>query len=90
MSSKRNIFLVIFILVLFSASAVFANEFSGSLTYSGEYTFTSQKLNNTLNLDLNYTYNFTDKVFAEGDLLIRYSDKSPSNPLINTPILILL
>ena len=59
MSSKRNIFLVGFILVLFSALAAFANEFSGSLTYSGEYNFASQNLNNTLNLDLNYIHSFT-------------------------------
>ena len=85
MSSKRNIFLVGFILVLFSALAAFANEFSGSLTYSGEYNFASQNLNNTLNLDLNYIHSFTDEVFAEGDLVIRYSDKSPSNSFMIIP-----
>src|SRR5665648_1037252 len=61
---KRNIFLVIFIILLFSASA-YAIDFSGNLTYSGGY-------------------NFTDEIFAEGDLIIKYSDKSV-NPLMVIP-----
>jgi len=81
---KRNIFLVVFIILLFSAS-VFAGDFSGSLTYSGGYNFTENNLSNTLNLDLNYIHNFTDEVFAEGDLVIRYSDKSSTNPFMVIP-----
>ena len=81
---KRNIFLVVFIILLFSAS-VFAGDFSGSLTYSGGYNFTENNLNNTLNLNLNYIHSFTDEVFAEGDLLIRYSDKSSTNPFMIIP-----
>jgi hypothetical protein len=81
---KRNIFLVVFIILLFSAS-VFAGDFSGSLTYSGGYNFTENNLDNTLNLGLNYIHNFTDKVFAEGDLVIRYSDKSSTNPFMIIP-----
>jgi len=84
MIMKRNIFLVVFIILLFSAS-VFAGDFSGSLTYSGGYNFTENNLSNTLNLDLNYIHNFTDEVFAEGDLVIRYSDKSSTNPFMVIP-----
>ena len=84
MIMKRNIFLVVFIILLFSAS-VFAGDFSGSLTYSGGYNFTENNLSNTLNLDLNYIHNFTDEVFAEGDLVIRYSDKSSTNPFMIIP-----
>ena len=81
---KRNIFLVVFIILLFSASA-YAGDFSGSLTYSGGYNFTENNLSNTLNLDLNYIHNFADEVFAEGDLVIRYSDKSSTNPFMIIP-----
>jgi len=81
---KKNIFLVVFIVLLFSASA-YAMDFSGNLTYSGQYNFTEQNLSNTLNLDLNYIHNFTDEVFAEGDLIIRYSDKSSSSPIMIIP-----
>jgi len=75
---KRNIFLVIFIILLFSVSA-FAGDFSGSLTYSGGYNFTENNLSNTLNLDLNYIHSFTDEVFVEGD------DKSSTSPLMIIP-----
>ncbi len=81
---KRNIFLVILIILLFSASA-YAGDFSGSLTYSGGYNFTENNLNNTLNLGLNYIHNFTDEVFAEGDLIIKYSDSFASNPFMIIP-----
>ena len=81
---KRNIFLVVFIILLFSASA-YAGDFSGSLTYSGGYNFTENNLSNTLNLDLNYIHNFTDEVFAEGDLIIKYSDSSAPNPFMIIP-----
>lgn len=78
---KRNFFLVIFIILLFSASA-YAVDFSGNLTYSGQYNFTEQNLSNTLNLDLNYIHNFTDEVFAEGDFLIKYTDSSLADNFI--------
>ncbi|MCJ7657159.1 MAG: hypothetical protein MUO55_05210 [Candidatus Atribacteria bacterium] len=81
---KRNIFLVVFIILLFSAS-VFAGDFSGSLTYSGQYSFAEYNLSNTLNLDLNYIHSLTDKIFAEGDLIIRYSDNSSTNPFMIIP-----
>lgn len=81
---ERNIFLVAFIILLFSAS-VYAGDFSGNLTYSGQYNFTEQNLSNTLNLDLNYIHSFTNEVSIEGDLVIRYSDKSSANPLMIIP-----
>jgi len=81
---KKNIFLVVFIILLFSASA-YAGDFSGSLTYSGQYNFTEQNLSNTLNLDLNYIHNFTDEVFAEGDLIIKYNDRNAPNPFMIIP-----
>ena len=81
---KKNIFLLAFIILLFSAS-VYALDFSGNLTYSGQYNLSEQNLSNTLNLDLNFVHNFTDKVFIEGDLVIRYSDKSSANPLMIIP-----
>ena len=84
MIMKRNIFLVVFIILLFSASA-YAGDFSGSLTYSGGYSFDENNLNNTLNLGLNHIHSFTDEVFAEGDLIIRYSDKSSTNPFMIIP-----
>lgn len=81
---KRNIFLVVFIILLFSAS-VYAGDFSGSLTYSGGYNFTENNLNNTLNLGLNYIHNLTDEVFIEGDLVIRYTDKPFTDPFMIIP-----
>ena len=81
---KRIIFMVIFIIFLFSAS-VFAGDFSGSLTYSGGYNFTENNLSNTLDLSLNYTHNLTDEVFIEGDLLIKYRDGSAPNPFMFIP-----
>jgi len=81
---KKNIFWVVFIILLFSASA-YAGDFSGNLTYSGQYSFAEQNLSNTLNLDLNYVHNFTDEVFAEGDLIIKYSDRNVSNPFMIIP-----
>lgn len=85
MVMKRNIFLTIFVLLLFSTSVVFAYDFSGSLTYSGGYSFNENNLNNTLSLGLNYIYNFTDEVFVEGGLVIRYTDKSFADPLMIIP-----
>ena len=81
---KRNIFLVVFIILLFSAS-VYALDFSGNLTYSGQYDLSEQNLSNTLNLDLNFIHNFSDEIFAEGDLIIRYSDRSSTNPFMIIP-----
>ena len=81
---KRNIFLAAFIILLFSTS-VFAGDFSGNLTYSGQYSFTEYNLSNTLNLDLNYIHSFTDKIFVEGDLIIRYSNNSSTNPFMLIP-----
>ena len=81
---KRNIFLVVFVILISSAS-VFAGDFSGNLTYSGKYNFTEQNLSNSLKLDLNYIHNFTDEVFAEGDLIIKYSDRNASNPFMIIP-----
>jgi len=81
---KKNIFLVVFIILLFSTSA-YAGDFSGSLTYSGGYNFTENNLSNTLNLDLNYIHSFTDEIFAEGDFLIKYTDSS----LAYTPVMII-
>lgn len=81
---KRNIFLAMPIILLFSASA-YAGDFSGTLTYSGGYNFIENNLSNTLNLNLNYIHNFTDEVFAEGDLIIKYSDSFASNPFMITP-----
>ena len=82
---KRNIFLAAFIILLFSVSA-YAGDFSGSLTYSGGYSFTENNLTNTLNLGLNYIHNFTDEIFAEGNLLIKYS----GNSLADTPVMVIL
>ena len=84
MIMKRNIFLVVFIILLFSVSA-YAGDFSGSLTYSGGYNFTENNLSNTLNLDLNYIHSFTDEVFVEGDLIIKYSDSSAPSPFMIIP-----
>ena len=81
---KRKLFLAAFIILLFSVSA-FAGDFSGNLTYSGQYNFNEQDLSNTLNLDLNYIHSFTDEVFVEGDLRIKYSD----NSLADTPFMII-
>jgi opacity protein-like surface antigen len=82
---KKSIILIILIILISSAS-VFAGDFLGNLTYSGQYNFVEQNLSNALNLDLNYIHNFTDEVFAEGDLVIRYSDKSsPTNPFMIIP-----
>ncbi len=83
MVRKRNIFLMILIILIFSTSA-FALDFSGNLTYTGEYNLSDLNLNNTLNLDLNFVHNFSDEVFAEGDLIIKYSDKS-MNPIMVIP-----
>ncbi|MBU2439717.1 hypothetical protein KKI11_02090, partial [bacterium] len=82
---KRNIFLAIFILLLFFTSVVFAGDFSGSLTYSGGYSFDENNLNNTLNLGLNYIHNLTGEVFIEGDLVIRYTDKPFADPFMIIP-----
>jgi len=82
---KRNIFLVISIILLFSASA-YAINFSGNLTYSGGYNFTENNLSNTLNLDLSFIHTFTDEVFAEGNFLIKYTDSSlADNPVMIIP-----
>lgn len=82
---KRNIFLAVFIILLFSTSVVFPHDFSGSLTYSGEYSFAENNLNNTMSLGLNYIYNLTDEIFVEGDLVIRYTDKSFADPFMIIP-----
>ena len=68
---KKSSVLIIFIILLFS-SPVCALDFSGSLTYSGQYNFSEKNLSNNLNLNLNFYHNFTDEIFAEGDLIIRW------------------
>jgi len=80
---KKNIFLIVLIILISSAS-VYALDFSGNLTYSGEYNLSKQTLNNTLSLDFNIVHDFTDEIFAEGDLIIKYSDKSV-NPIMVIP-----
>ena len=80
MITKGNIFLILLIILVSSAS-VYALDFSGNLTYSGQYNLSEENLSNTLNLDLNYIHSFTDKVSIEGDLVIKYSDKSSTKPL---------
>ena len=84
MITKKNIFLILLI-ILVSSTSVYALDFSGNLTYSGQYNLGEQNLSNTLNLDLNFVHNFTDEVFAEGDLVIIYSDKSSTNPFMIIP-----
>ena len=81
---KRNIFLILLI-ILVSSVSVYAFDFSGNLTYSGQYNLSEQNLSNTLNLDLNFVHSFTDEIFAEGDLVIRYSDNSSTNPFMIIP-----
>jgi len=61
-----------------------AVDFSGNLTYSGQYSLVEQSLSNNLNLDLNFVHNFSDEFFAEGDFIIKYNDKS-ENPLMIIP-----
>ena len=77
---SKNIFFAVLVFLIFAVPA-FSSDFSGTLTYSGEYNFA----NNSLSLDLNYIHSFTDKVSIEGDLIIRYSDKSSANPLMIIP-----
>jgi hypothetical protein len=84
MITEKNIF-VILLIILVSSVSVYAFDFSGNLTYSGQYNLSEQNLSNTLNLDLNVVHNFTDEVFAEGDLVIKYSDKSSTNPFMIIP-----
>ncbi|GAI51909.1 unnamed protein product, partial [marine sediment metagenome] len=79
MNFEKNTILIIFIILLLSTS-VFAGDFSGSLTYSGGYSFNENNLNNTLSLGLNYIRNLTDEVFVEGGLVIRYTDKPFADP----------
>ena len=83
MITKRNIFLMIFIILIFSTSA-YAFDFSGNLTYTGHYSLNEKNLSNALNLELNLIHDFSDEIFAEGNLIIKYNDKS-SNPLIVIP-----
>ncbi len=83
MLTKRNIFLVIIIILISSVSA-YATDFTGKLTYSGQYNLSTQSLNNTLDLNLNFAHNFTDDIFAEGNFIIKYNDKSV-NPLMVIP-----
>jgi len=81
---KRNVFLIILIILVYSSS-VYALDFSGNLTYSGQYDLSEPNLSNTLNLDLNFIHNFSGEIFAEGDLIIRYSDKYSTNPFMIIP-----
>ncbi|GAI86469.1 unnamed protein product [marine sediment metagenome] len=81
---KRNIVLIILIILVYSAS-IYALDFSGNLNYSGQYDLGKQNISNTLNLDLNFIHNFSDDIFAEGDLIIRYSDRSSTNPFMIIP-----
>ncbi len=84
MNFEKNTILIIFIILLLSTS-VFAGDFSGSLTYSGGYSFNENNLNNTLSLGLNYIHNLTDEVFVEGGLVIRYTDKPFADPFMIIP-----
>jgi len=84
MTFKKSVIFIIFIILVSSAS-VFAGDFSGNLTYSGKYNFTEQDLSNSLKLDLNYIHNFTDEIFTEGDLILKYNDKSFANPFMIIP-----
>ncbi|MEA1940278.1 MAG: hypothetical protein U9N03_06415 [Candidatus Caldatribacteriota bacterium] len=72
---KKNIFLIVFIILLFSVSA-YALDFSGDLTYSGQYNFTEEELGNNVNLDLSFFHDFTYEIFIEGDLTIEYTSDS--------------
>ncbi len=74
---------MMFIILIFSTSA-YAFDFSGNLTYTGHYSLNEKNLSNALNLELNLIHDFSDEIFAEGNLIIKYNDKS-SKPLIVIP-----
>lgn len=84
MNFKKSVILII-VTILLSSVPAFTSDFSGTLTYSGEYNFINNKLNNSLSIDLNYVHSFTDEIYIEGDLVIRYSDKSSSSPVMIIP-----
>ncbi len=81
---KKNVLLLI-ALVYFLSPSVYALDLSGSLTYSGNYNLFFNDLSNNLRLELNCLHNFTDKVFLEADLVLRYTDQSSSHSFILIP-----
>jgi len=81
---KKNIIILIFIILTVNSLSVFAFDFSGNLTYTGNYNLREQYLSNNLNLELNMIHDFSDNIFIEGDLIIRYNDKL-TNPLMVFP-----
>ncbi len=84
MITKRNIFLIVLIIILAASLSVYAFDFSGNLTYTGSYVFNEKNLSNNLNLEFNLIHDFSDKIFAEGELMIRFNDQS-SDPLTIFP-----
>lgn len=80
--SKTFIFIIFLILI---TTYAYAGEFSGTFTYTGGYNLQTNKLNNTLKLELKYTENFTDELFVEGDFVLKYTDKPFAPPFIFMP-----
>ena len=73
------------IFLLLITTYAYAGEFSGTFTYTGGYSFQSNKINNTTALELKYTENFTDELFVEGDFILKYTDKPFAPPFIFMP-----
>ncbi len=82
---KKIIIITIILIICFLSNSVYALEFSGNLTYSSSYSPFSKDLSNSLKLEIKSFHSFTDQIFLEGDLVLRYTDRFLDQPLFIMP-----
>jgi len=79
-----GIFLMIVLIIAISQPGLAFNA-SQTLQYEGSYLLSTQKINHTLTLDIDYFHELTDDVYLEGDLIIRTTNKQFGKPFILAP-----
>ncbi len=80
----KKLFTLIVVFLVFGSYA-FAGDFSGSFTYTGAYSLSTQDMTHQAVLDLKYTENFTDEIFVEGEFALKFMDKPFAPPFIFMP-----
>jgi hypothetical protein len=79
-----GIFLMIVLIIAISQPGLAFNA-SQTLQYEGSYLLSTQKMNHTLTLDIDYFHELTDDVYLEGDLIIRTTNKQFGKPFVLAP-----
>lgn len=86
MRLKPSIWLLLMIGLIFAFTQPgLAFNTSQTLKYETSYLLSTQMMNHTLTLDIDYFHELTDDVYLEGDLIIRTTNKQLGKPFVIAP-----